>query len=375
MRNLKNNKAITLISLIVTIIVLLILSGVGIAMLTGENSIVKKAIQAKKATSEAEAKERVQIEVLGSIDNKGNIDKDELKNNLRNNLGVQDNQIVDPNEGTDFNDPFDFPLGDYDVRVNPNGKVEIMPKGEIPTPPTLNDGDIIFSVNPSTLTNEEVQVAVKVNSSINSMRLTLQYALEQPDEEESWQAYKRPITFKDNGPIYARLINEKGQKSNHAAGNINNIDKQPPTIDEFKVVEDSITLNSVQVQVTASDNRQLASKDTYKFFAKEENGALYPTSDYKLKGVESQGEFTYKDLTPSKKYELKVIVTDEVGNTAEQSINNVQMKMPELNVGGEESPDPTGTPDPGGPPLPNESQKANITFKYSYTEWNNRVNR
>ena len=38
---LKRNKGITLIALVVTIIVLLILAGISIAMLTGENGNVK----------------------------------------------------------------------------------------------------------------------------------------------------------------------------------------------------------------------------------------------------------------------------------------------------------------------------------------------
>ena len=44
---LKNNKGITLIALVVTIIVLLILAGVSIAMLTGDNGILTQGKNAK----------------------------------------------------------------------------------------------------------------------------------------------------------------------------------------------------------------------------------------------------------------------------------------------------------------------------------------
>ena len=40
MTKLKQNKAITLIALVVTIIVLLILAGVSVSMLTGQNGIL-----------------------------------------------------------------------------------------------------------------------------------------------------------------------------------------------------------------------------------------------------------------------------------------------------------------------------------------------
>ncbi len=41
----KNNKGITLIALIVTIIVLLILAGITVALLTGDNGLIKNARQ------------------------------------------------------------------------------------------------------------------------------------------------------------------------------------------------------------------------------------------------------------------------------------------------------------------------------------------
>lgn len=46
-RNLKSNKAITLIALVITIIVLLILAGVTIATLTGDNRTINKSIKFK----------------------------------------------------------------------------------------------------------------------------------------------------------------------------------------------------------------------------------------------------------------------------------------------------------------------------------------
>ena len=44
----KNNRGITLIALVVTIIVLLILAGISISMLTGQNGILNRATEAKE---------------------------------------------------------------------------------------------------------------------------------------------------------------------------------------------------------------------------------------------------------------------------------------------------------------------------------------
>ena len=51
-----SNKGITLIALVITIIVLLILAGVSIAMLTGENGVLTKATEAKDQTEIAQEK-------------------------------------------------------------------------------------------------------------------------------------------------------------------------------------------------------------------------------------------------------------------------------------------------------------------------------
>ena len=63
MRNfMKQNKAITLIALVITIIVLLILAGVTIATLTGDNGLLTKATDAKKANENATLEEKIKLQ-------------------------------------------------------------------------------------------------------------------------------------------------------------------------------------------------------------------------------------------------------------------------------------------------------------------------
>ena len=59
-----SNKGITLIALVITIIVLLILAGVSIAMLTGDNGIITQAQNAKEKTEEARIREEQQLDSL-----------------------------------------------------------------------------------------------------------------------------------------------------------------------------------------------------------------------------------------------------------------------------------------------------------------------
>ena len=66
---LKNNKGITLIALVITIIVLLILAGVSIAMLTGENGILTQAQKADDHTAIAEAADKINMALNGEFTN------------------------------------------------------------------------------------------------------------------------------------------------------------------------------------------------------------------------------------------------------------------------------------------------------------------
>ena len=61
---MKNQRGITLISLVITIVVLIILAGVAINMTLGENGIFKKAQEAKRLREIATAKEQIGLEIL-----------------------------------------------------------------------------------------------------------------------------------------------------------------------------------------------------------------------------------------------------------------------------------------------------------------------
>lgn len=89
-RNLRSQRGITLIALVITIIVLLILAGVTIATLIGENGILTQAEKAKVQTEKAAIKERIEVESI-ALTNDRNLntktDK-EILELLKNNLDI-----------------------------------------------------------------------------------------------------------------------------------------------------------------------------------------------------------------------------------------------------------------------------------------------
>lgn len=85
----KQKSGITLIALVITIVVLLILAGVTIATLTGENGIIAKANQAKEDNIIAGYKEKLKLKfselnMQRAIEGKTGQLTDEEKNNFIN---------------------------------------------------------------------------------------------------------------------------------------------------------------------------------------------------------------------------------------------------------------------------------------------------
>ena len=124
----KNAKGITLIALVITIIVLLILAGVTIATLTGDNGILNQAGKAKDKTTEAESIERVQVEVAGSYGLDGTIDKDQLNKNLGNIAGLKIGESNFGGENIVKELPVTVTLNGYDIGIDANGGVEKIPE-------------------------------------------------------------------------------------------------------------------------------------------------------------------------------------------------------------------------------------------------------
>ena len=76
----KTNKGITLIALVITIIVLLILAGVTIAAVSGDNGILTRAADSKEKTEIADIKEELQRKILEEqITNDGDLTETELE--------------------------------------------------------------------------------------------------------------------------------------------------------------------------------------------------------------------------------------------------------------------------------------------------------
>ncbi|MBR3152625.1 MAG: hypothetical protein IKF52_03360 [Clostridia bacterium] len=120
--NLRKNKGITLVALVITIIVLLILAGVTLAMVVGDNGIVTRSKEAKLATEEADEKEKIKLAVSASkIDDIIGSKKisESLKGELDRNIGKGNYVVAESEDG-------------FIVRYNSSGNIyEVNEEGEI----------------------------------------------------------------------------------------------------------------------------------------------------------------------------------------------------------------------------------------------------
>ena len=136
--NLKGRRGITLIALVITIIVLLILAGVSIAMLTGQNGILTQANNAKDETEQANAKEKVELAVIATMSQskRGTLDADKLVTEITNNYGGTATKT-----GTGF--PVNTTVDGKSFTVDGNGNVELAGSKPQITRESIKVGDYV----------------------------------------------------------------------------------------------------------------------------------------------------------------------------------------------------------------------------------------
>ena len=150
----RTSSGVTLIALIITIIVLLILAGVTIAMIMGDNGILNQATRASDEMAQSSAEEKVNVEVLGSYETDGTIDIDLLNENLQNIEGLthKGESIVDnPIDSL----PATVVVDGYNVIIREDGSVVVsewtqtgyeITNGEI----TVKVGDYVLNYDEGT---------------------------------------------------------------------------------------------------------------------------------------------------------------------------------------------------------------------------------
>ena len=120
----RKDKGITLIALVVTIIVLLILAGISISMLTGQNGILNRATTAKTQTEISQVDEMVKFSAMDALANgNGKITEVLLTEALNKNLGSGNYTLTG-------NETYGWTIVANEKKYNINGNGSITEKGK-----------------------------------------------------------------------------------------------------------------------------------------------------------------------------------------------------------------------------------------------------
>ena len=147
MNKLKTTKGITLIALVITIIVLLILAGVSIAMLTGDNGILTQANEAKEQTEYKGAEEKVKLAIMGTRADDGQMTIEELTREV----GLQGGSTT----STAF--PAEVQMDGYTFTVDNTGTVTGNENGGNTPTPNPEEQGTLGTVTGSETTNTVVE--------------------------------------------------------------------------------------------------------------------------------------------------------------------------------------------------------------------------
>ena len=151
MKKTKENKAITLVALVVTIIILLVLAGIAIATLGGENGLFARVKLGKERYAISEAKEKLELEITNlQIEQQGK--GEELK---KEDLPKMNSDEIDVRDTTNF--PVEVIYKNYKFEVDSNFHVTYV--GE------ANETIITYTTEPDGYTNQnKVKVLVKISN-------------------------------------------------------------------------------------------------------------------------------------------------------------------------------------------------------------------
>lgn len=125
-QKLKSNKAITLIALVVTIVVLLILAGISLNLVLGNNGLIKKSKDAKEETTVADEKEKVEMAYVSAALKKlgDTVTAEELQTELDSSVGTGKTVVTSNGDGT-LNVLFNATGNNYNVDNGAVEKIEI----------------------------------------------------------------------------------------------------------------------------------------------------------------------------------------------------------------------------------------------------------
>lgn len=292
----KEANGITLIALVITIIVLLILAGISIATLIGDNGILSNARKAKEEARKAELKEELEVEITNIQANKKlqgkNMEREDLKELSQIGALVETTGI--PAEGE---------YKEYFFEVDENYKVKILDKiteerfkikGEVVTEGVVEQGgtvEIKITATKGTIKEVEATNGAIIKSDISDT--------------------EKLFTVTENGIYYFEATSNSG-KVQTTEVEVNTI-KEKPKIEIEQVSDESFTIK-------VSNNYKEGLVTEYKYYVEGEiknSGTL--NKEYTISGLAEDTQ--YNNIYVGANFETEELISEKTSvKTKEEEI-------------------------------------------------------
>ena len=290
------NSAITLIALIITIIVLLILAGVTLNMVMGENGLFGKANNAKNKTEIAQYEEELRMCVL-------ELQTDAATNGTTFNMETIKNKFVEKVKKLENTTEIEFPTGESETRLDGTYKGY---EFYIDDKYAAHIGDkatgiiLTTSLEPSGWTQGPVTatITIKSNNGINKV---------EPDEgSKNGNEY---IITKENiaeNTSFEYTVTDGQGNTQTKTVEINTIDKNAPA--DFTIAAEN---TEEGLKITGETTDAESGIDKYEYYAKKSDGEYKAYDSNPITGLASGT------------YNVYAIAYDKAGNK-KQSTNTVE---------------------------------------------------
>ena len=310
---IKSNFGITLIALIITIIVLLILAGVTLNMVMGENGIFGKANNAKNKTEVAQYEEELRMCVLElqteEASNGRTFNMDTIRDNLDTYTQKLEDETIEWKE-KDIEEPTGIYKG-YNFYIDKKYGAHITGKAT-----GIQISMKILSEIPETgYTNQDVNLKITITNNEKGLK-----QVTKPDGNtenlNGAKTYEEEKTTTENTK-YTYVVTDTEGKEETKEVEIKIIDKNAPK--DFTITAEN-TEKGLKIEGTTTDIEETkkcacSGIDKYEYYVKKSTDNDYTKYDSNIITSLLNGI-----------YDIKVIVYDKAGNLKEVEIKSFEVK-------------------------------------------------
>lgn len=299
---IKREKGITLIALVVTIIVLIILAGISINLVLGENGIITKAQQAKGQYEISEIKEKVEMglaELEVEYINKEKLTIETALTELKN-KGIFN--VIEEQEGIGY-------IGNYEVKLKYNSKNGI----EIEYVEIATGIRISYTLNPEGYTKvNDVKIQLEVKGEIKNVKCPNGDVLEAVNNVVQ-TSY--PVTANGTYKFIIEDTNGNIKEKEIVVDTIDTVSPKDFTISAENTGEGFI-ITAVAEDGDATENSVKSGIERYEYYVKKSDEDIYTKYETsEIKGLELGN------------YDIYAIAYDKAGNTNDTPVISAEVKL------------------------------------------------